>query len=125
MPMYGPITTAAAVGGNGVAAGTVVTSNVVSGVLLGIYVQYNDAPPAGTTDIGVKTKGAAGVTPSINLLTITNGATDGYYPTRAPTYTAAGALDGGTSCFSIADFIQVDMAGANAADTVSVWLDVI
>ncbi len=125
MPMYGPLTTAAAVGADGAAAGTVVSANVISGILLGIYVQYNDAPPAGTTDIGVKTKGATGVSPSINLLTITNAATSGYFPTRAPTYTAAGALDGGTSMFTVNDFIQVDMAGANAPDTVSVWLDVI
>ena len=125
MGMYGPITTPAAVGADGAAAATGYSNEPVNGVLVGITVQYNDAPPAGTTDIGVKTKGLSGTLPSINLLTITNAATNGYFPTRAPTYTAAGVLDNGTAPFPVHDTIQVDIAGANAGDSVTIWLELV
>lgn len=123
--MYGPITTPAATGGAGVAAGTRVSDHAVSGILIGVFIQYNDAPPAGTTDVGIKTVGASGTLPSIPLLTISNAATDGYYIPKAPEYTAAGVATGGYGFFNVNDKIQVDMAGANNDDTVSVWLDII
>ena len=123
MSMYGPITTGAATGGAGVAAATAYSPRPITGVVVQIYVQYNDAPPAGTTDVGIKTKGASGITPSIPLLTITNAATNGVFTPKTPTYTPAGALDGGTAYFVINDIIQVDIAGANDGDSVSVWLE--
>jgi hypothetical protein len=122
MGMYGPITTSAATGGAGVAAGTAVSAQVVRGFVVGMYIQYNDAPPAATTDVGVKTKGAAGTRPSIPLLTITKAATNGYFIPQVATVTAANVATGGYSPFYVDDYIQVDMAGANDGDSVSVWL---
>jgi hypothetical protein len=125
MGMYGPITTSAATGGAGVAAGTAVSAQVVRGFIAGVYIQYNDAPPAATTDVGIKTKGASGTRPSIPLLTITNAATDGYFIPQVATVTAANAATGGYGLFYVDDYIQVDMAGANDGDSVSVWLYVV
>lgn len=122
--MIGPINTPAATGGAGVAAATGYSSQPVSGIVAQVYIQYNDAPPA-TTDVGVKTKGAAGVLPSIPLITLSNANTDGVFTPKTPTYTPAGALDGGTANFVINDIIQVDIAGANDGDSVSVWLEVV
>ena len=123
MSVIGPITTAVAVGAAGAAAGTVVSSQPVRGMIIGIDIQYNDAPPAGTTDVGIKTKGASGVLPSRNILTISNAATDGYFCPRVETVKA----DGSVSSFVdgvhyVEDYIQVDMAGANAGDSVSIWI---
>jgi hypothetical protein len=125
MGIYGPITTPAATGGAGAAAATIDTPNIVRGFIVGIFVQYNDAPPAATTDVGIKTNAAAGSRPSIPLLTITNAATDGYFVPEIATVTAANVATGGHSLYYIDDYIQVDLAGANAGDSVSVWLYVV
>jgi hypothetical protein len=122
MGFYGPITTSLGTGGAGLAAGTVVSPNVVRGYVAAIYVQYNDAPPAATTDCGIKTKGAVGTRPSIPLLTITNAATDGYFIPQVATVTAANVATGQFGLFYIDDYIQVDMAQANNGDSVSIWL---
>lgn len=119
--IYGPITTPAAAGGAGAAAATVVTPTKVSGLVLGIAIQYNDAPPA-TTDVGIKTKSDAGKLPNIPLLTLSNANTDGYFVPKAGEYTAAGASTGGYAYFAIDDYVQIDLAQANDGDTVSVWL---
>lgn len=120
---YGPITTADATGGAGAASGTAVSLTPISGELLGVVLQYNGAPPAGTTDVGVKTKGLSGVSPSVNLLVVTNAATDGYFAPRSGCVSAANAaITDSHAPFAIDDIIQVDMGGANDGDSVSVWL---
>ena len=122
--MIGPITTAAATGGAGAAAATAYSSDPVSGVLMAIIVQYNDAPPA-STDVGVKTKGASGVLPSIALLTLSNANTNGYFFVRTATYKTDGTADGGYGAFVVNDIIQIDIAQANDGDSVSVWLEIV
>jgi hypothetical protein len=122
MPMYGPITTPIAAGGAGVAAASKVSDQIVRGFVVGLYVQYNDAPPAATTDVGIKTKSAAGVLPNIPLLTITNAATDNYFIPQVATVTAANVATGGYNYFYVEDYLQVDLAGANNGDSVSVWV---
>jgi hypothetical protein len=122
MAIYGPITTPAAAGGAGVAAATGYSTQVVRGFLVGIDIQYNDAPPAATTDVGIKTKGASGILPSRNLLVITNAATDGYFVPQAPGVTAANVATGQYAAPYVEDVIQLDIAGANAGDSVTIWL---
>jgi hypothetical protein len=122
MSVFGPITTAPAAGGAGVAAGTVISGHPARGFVAGIFVQYNDAPPAATTDVGIKTKSASGSLPNIPLLTITNAATDGYFIPQVATVTAANVATGQYSPFYIEDYVQVDLAGANDGDSVSIWL---
>lgn len=122
MGIYGPITTPPATGGAGVASATVVSDHVARGFIVGIDIQYNDAPPAGTTDVGIKTKGLAGVLPSRNILTITNGATDGYYVPQAPVVTSTNGATGGYATPYVEDYLQVDIAGANDGDSVTVWV---
>jgi hypothetical protein len=105
-----------------VAAGTVVSSHPARGFIAGIFVQYNDAPPAASTDVGIKTKSASGILPNIPILTITNAATDGYFIPQVATVTAANVATGGHGHFYVEDYIQVDLAGANDGDSVSIWL---
>jgi hypothetical protein len=122
MGVYGPITTPAAAGGAGAAAATIVSDHVVRGFIAGVFVQYNDAPPAATTDVGIKTKSQSGVLPNIPILTITNAATDGYFVPEVASVTAANVATGQYSKFLVEDYVQIDLAGANDGDSVSVWL---
>lgn len=121
--LVGPITTPAATGGAGAASATVTTSTVVTGEIYGIAIQYNDAPPAATTDIGIKAKGQSGVLPSYNILVIANAATDGYFAVRAACVnTANAAITNSHAPIAVNDLIQVDIAQANDGDSVTVWL---
>jgi hypothetical protein len=122
MAMYGPVQTPAAVGNNGQAAATVTTPTRVIGTINGVFIQYNDAPPAATTDVGIKTKALTGILPSINILTLSNAATDGYFhPRKQAVDTAGAAIEGAYAPFTVDDYIQIDLAGANASDSVTVW----
>lgn len=121
--LYGPVTTPASTGGAGASAATKVTSDIISGLVHGIVIQYNDAPPAGTTDVGIKTKGQSGVLPSVPLLTITNAATNGYFAPRTACVNASNAaITDSYAPFVVNDYIQIDLAGANDGDSVTVWL---
>ena len=124
MSMFGPITTPASTGGAGASAATKVSDRPAVGVVMGIYIQYNDAPPA-STDVGVKTKGQSGVLPSIPIITLTDKNTNGFFVPRTPTYKADGTADGGYAPFVVNDYIQIDIAGANDGDSVSVWLELL
>jgi hypothetical protein len=120
--LVGPINSGAAVGGDGVATATGTSALAVEGLLYAIQVKYNDSPPAGTTDVTVKTKGTN--PPSITLTLKSDSATDAMYFPRADTTKASdgSALSANSSLLPIADYVQVVIAGANAADNVDVWL---
>jgi hypothetical protein len=121
--IYGPVTTPAASGGAGAAAATKVTPDVIRGEIVGIAIQYNDAPPAGTTDVGIKAKGLSGVLPSYNILTIANAATDGYFaPRKACVDASNAAITNSHAPFAINDYVQLDIAQANDGDSVTIWL---
>ncbi len=121
--IYGPVTTPASTGGAGASAATKVTPTVVCGEIYGIAIQYNDAPPAGTTDVGIKAKGQSGVLPSYNILTIANAATDGYFAVRAPCVNGSNAaITNSFAPIAINDYVQIDIAQANDGDSVTVWL---
>ena len=118
------INSGAAVGGNGVATATGESTHPINGFVYAVQIKYNDAPPAGTTVVTVKTKGTN--SPSMTILTITNAATDGVWLPRAVAHTAAGVAqtDYG-ELFLVDDIIQVVIAGANAADNVDVYLQLV
>jgi len=120
--IVGPINSGAAVGADGVATATGTSSIRASGVLWALQVKYNDSPPAGTTDLTVKTKGSN--PPSVTLLSIANAATDGMFFPRMDTSKASdgSALTSNDALIPIEDYVQVVIAQANAADNVDVWL---
>lgn len=119
--IVGPINSGAAVGGNGVATSNADSNVRVCGYVMSVYVKYNDSPPAGTTDVIVKTKGTN--SPSLTILTLTNGATDGWRHPRLLMDDDAGAdLTGVYEAVLIDDYINVKIDQANAADNVDVYL---
>lgn len=123
--MIGPINSGAAAGSSGSATNHVTTERVHSGKLLGAYVKYNDSPP-NTTDVVIKTLGTEpGSPPSQTLLTLTDKNTSGYfYPRITPDDTLGVDLTTLT-ILEPAPFIgqiDVSIAGANANDSVDVWL---
>lgn len=124
--VVGPIYTGAAVGGNGVATATGVSAQPVNGLIFGIYIQYLDAPPAGTTDVTIRGKGTSPNVPLVNIMTAGNTATDAIYYPKAAAYDIAGAAIAGSYVSpAIADYVEVVIAQANAGDGANVWLYVI
>ena len=119
--LYGPLNSGAAAGADGVATANTDSAIVLRGAVLGLYVRYNDSPPAGTTDITIATKGSRA--PALTLLTIANAATDGWFWPRVQVHTTAGAAITATYDYAaIDDKINVNIAQANASDSIDVWL---
>jgi hypothetical protein len=88
----------------------------------GIYVKYNHSPPAGTTDVTVKTVGTSPAPPTYNLLVLTNAATDGWFYPRVQVHDTAGsAIAAEYTPLLIHDLVNVTIAQANDADNVDVW----
>ncbi len=123
--IVGPINSGAATGGAGVATSTGTSANIITGVILSVFVKYNDSPPAATTDVTVRTKGTSPRPPSRNILVITNAATDGVWNPRDTEHTTAAADSGSKVLIPVEDYIQVVIAGANDNDNVDVWLELI
>lgn len=121
--LYGPIVGAVAAGGAGTATSTTTTTTRVCGMIAGVYLKYNDSPPAGTTDVTVKTQGTTPAPPSYNILAVANAATDGwFYPSVQIHTTAGAAIAGEYKSIPVDDYIQVVIAQANVGDSVDVWL---
>jgi hypothetical protein len=121
--LAGPFNSGAAVGGNGVATANANSPQRLTGRVVGIYVKYNDSPPAATTDVTIKTVGTSPAPPTYNLLVLTDGATDGWRYPQVQIHTTAGvAIDAEYTPLVIDDYINVAIAQANAADNVDVWL---
>ena len=119
----GPINSGAAAGGAGVATANASTPVRVMGRLRGIYVKYNDAPPAATCDITIATVGGNGAPPSQNLLSIANAATDGWFYPAAQLHTTAGAaIAGEYGPLLVDDHVNVKIDQVNAGDNIDVWL---
>lgn len=123
MNLVGPINSGPAVGGDGVATASDTTAVYIIGRVQGIYVKYNDSPPAGTTDVTVATLGTSPTAPTYNLLAVVNAATDGWFYPRVQVHTVAGAaIAAEYTPLIVYDRIKVTIAGANAADNVDVWI---
>lgn len=121
--LVGPINTGVAAGGAGVATNNATSAARISGEVMGIYVQYNDSPPAGTTDVTVATAGSAGAVPAQTLLTLTDQATSKLVYPRALVQDTAGAdIAGSYTPIVICDHVKVTIAQANNGDSADVWL---
>ena len=123
MGLVGPISSDAAAGSAGSATANADSDIRIIGRLVGIYVQYLDSPPAGTTDVTIKTVGSSPAPPTYNLLVLTNAATDGwFYPQVQIDDIAGSAISDEYTPQLVHDYINVAIAQANAADSVNVWL---
>lgn len=119
--VFGPINTGAATGGAGAATANATTPGIITGRIMGVYVKYNDTPPAGTTDVTVATVGTRH--PATTILALTNAATDTWkYPSIQQCDTAGSAVAGAYQGILVSDQIKVTIAQANDNDNVDVWL---
>ncbi len=100
----------------------------IEGNVVAIGVTYNGSPPAGTTDLTIRTKGLIG--PARDILVITNAATDGWFDLAAPVVNNdASTPDFGTGSqpiqrigIPVHDDVEVVIAQANDNDGASVVL---
>ena len=123
--IIGPIKTGVAAGGAGAATATGRTTEPVVGIVLGIYIKYNDTPPV-TTDVTIRGKGTSPNVPLVNIMTAGNTATDAMYYPKAATYDIAGAAIAAQYVSpAVADIVEVVIAQANDGDSADVWLYVI
>ena len=123
MALVGPFSSGIAVGSAGVAVANADTPIRLDGRVVAIYVLYNDSPPAGTTDVTIKSVGLTPAPPTYNLLVLTNAVTDGwFYPQVQIDDTAGSPIASEYTPQMIHDYVNIAIAGANAADSVTVWL---
>lgn len=123
MKLLGPFNSGAAAGSSGSATANATTTTRVSGKIEGIYVKYNDSPPAATCDVTIATQGTSPAPPATTILALTDAATDGWFYPRANIHSTAGASQASVwDAISVDDKIVVTIAQANAADNVDVWI---
>jgi hypothetical protein len=120
---YGPITTPACSGADGVAAATVTTSEPING-FVACYISYTGDKP-GTTDVTIATLGTSPYCPAYNILVVSNSATDGMRIPQIECVSADGAALGIYASVPINDRIVVTVAQANTGDVIKVWLYVV
>lgn len=120
--LVGPLNSGAAVGDDGAATANADTLHQLAGRLKAIRLKYNDSPPAGTTDVVVKTVGTSPAAPSTTLLSLANAATDGIWYPRAAICTTSGSALTTYDEIPISDLVNVSIDGANAGDSVDAWL---
>lgn len=118
------VTASPAAGAAGAATASARTSAPVSGRLLAVHLTYLDSPPAATTDVTLADNGL----PATPLLTVANGATDGWRHPRAEAVNAASgaAITGSAVEIPADDYLTLTIAQANAGDGVTaviVWDD--
>lgn len=117
-------TATGATGGSGAATATAVTSELIEGYVLGVHLKYLDSPPSGTTDVVLV---EANNDPAMPILTVSNAATDGWFPVLAQAKTQAGAdFTGVGALVPVADYVRLTIAQANNGDGVTatiVWDD--
>lgn len=122
----GPLNTGAAVGANGSATSSYTTPQVVTGRVVATYIKYNDSPPAGTTTATIATANAT--YPGQTVISIVNAATAGWFFPRVAVHSNAGAAvtyDGTRPIYDVqpvSDNLKVTISGANAGDSIDVWL---
>ena len=128
MKLIGPINSGAAAGSAGSATANSTTAEPICGELYGVYIRYNDSPPA-TTDVTIATEAAGAAPPAVTLLSLTDANTSGWFYPRIGVQTTAGAAmlfaAGGTAVpgkIPFADKVKVTIAQADAADSVDCWL---
>ena len=122
MNLFGALNTGAAAGGAGVATANATSTVRVSGLILAVYVRYNDSPPAGTTDLVLTTAGST--MPAVTILSISNAATSGwFYPVAQQHLASDGSLVSNEyNRLTIDDLAKITITGANNADSIDVWI---
>ncbi len=127
MRIVGPINTGLTTGGAGVSTNNADTTQSICGLVAAVYIKYNGAPPAGTTDVTIATKGTSA--PAYNVLKISNAATDGLFLPRKATVDQAGAAllyaaggVGVADLIPVNDIVNVLIEGADDNDSADVWL---
>ena len=121
--LVGPINSGVAAGTAGSATNNSTTAQPVIGRVLAVYVRYNDSPPAGTTDATISTAGTNA--PANAFLTISNAATSGWFYPRVTPHGITGAALTALTVLEpcpICDKVTVTITGADAADSLDVWL---
>ena len=88
----------------------------ISGVVVAVGLTYNDSPPAGTTDIIVRTKGRIG--PVRTILSLVNAATSGWFDIAGPVVDAA---DGTTPSYNATE--PITRIGIPVEDDVELFVD--
>ena len=122
--ILGPFETAVAAGGAGVATGQIITKISAIGLLLALYIEFVDTPPAGT-DILIQTEGLDPVAPAQTLLSLTDVNTDGWYYPRLNPHNNAGVEQTSVwDYFPIRDQIKAVISQANDGDQLRIWLQV-
>jgi hypothetical protein len=119
--LAGPFNSGSSTGGAGVSTANADTPQVLSGLVVGVYIRYNGAPPAGTTDAIIATTG--GSAPAVTILTLTNAATDGWFYPRINIHNTSGSSQAAVwDYIPIDDLVNVKIQGANDADSIDCWL---
>jgi hypothetical protein len=120
----GPYNTGIAAGGAGVATNFFTTTKRITGRVMAVVIEYNDSPPAGTTDVTVKTQGTASGAPvSYNIVKITNAATNNIFHLAPAAVDQTGSAI--TSTYEgviVDDYVTVLIQGADNGDSADVWL---
>lgn len=125
MGLIGPFNSGVAVGDNGSATANTDSTIMVRGFVMQAYIQYNDSPPAGTTDVTIRTKGTSPAAPSYNILKVSNAATNGLFVPRKVAVDQTGAALSGENVIQVEDKVNILIEGANAGDSADVWLFVL
>jgi len=120
--LAGPLSSGVAAGDDGSATNNATSTAVLSGVVRGVYIDYKDSPPAGTTDVTVATAGTNASAEIIHYKA--NSATSGwFYPKTLFNLNTTGAATTALYEFiSIHDKVKITIAGADAADYVLVYI---
>jgi hypothetical protein len=115
------ITTSGTTGGAGTSTANATSDEVINGRITAIHLAYLGSPPASTTDVTIEEVGNA-VTKAI--LTVTDGATDGwrYIMAQAVNQLGASITNQGTP-IHVNGKIKVTIAGANDADGVTATIE--
>jgi hypothetical protein len=114
------ITVTGATGGAGAATATANSDAPVCGIIMAVHLAYTDSPPAGTTDVTIA---EATNSPAMSVLTVTDGATDGWRFPMAQAVSQAGAtLTNQGYPIAVSDYLKVTIAQANDADGVVVTI---
>ena len=122
MPLAGPFSTGAAVGSAGAATANADSDIRLTGRVIGIYVQYDDSPPA-TTDVIIKTVGTSPAPPTYNFLSLTNANTDGWFYPQEQIHTTTGTpVAAEYTPLLVDDYLNASIAQANAGDSVTYWV---
>lgn len=100
-------------GSAGSATGTAVSDTPVFGYVVGVSLNFHASAP-GTTDTTLRTKGDAG--PSYDILVVSNTATDaaGIVPHAKPVDSANAAITNAHAPFPVDDFLELSVAGSDA-----------